>query len=192
MLESKCLYEVKDFSEILKNKKKYAKEFSEGDSSLENVLKLLWNESFETIGCCAGHPDKKMKPYVGIKIKNAKKTIDILSSLDKNDIHITFVSFKGVNNFCIRKNKEKNIFENILQSYNKKNIKEDELLKSIINKILNRESDEYLNIHCLYNDNKYPKIYINTTDLNLIKDYKTKYEYKILNKKICLYRFKIN
>ena len=191
MLKVNCGCEVKKIDEILKNKEQYAKEFSEGDPSLEKVLKLLWNEGFETIGCCAGHPDKKIKPYVGIRLKNIEKAINLLSSLDKKDVHISFVSFKGLNSFAIRKNKDENAFENILKSYNKKGTKEDEVLKTITNKILNRKSEDYLNVHCFYNDNEFPRIYINTTDLNLITDYKQKYEYRLLNEKIHMHRFKI-
>lgn len=191
-MKTKCSCEVKKNDEILTNIDKYATDFSEGDSLLEKVLKLLWNEGFETIGCCKGHQEKNTKPYIGIKITSKEKILNLLSSLDKNDIHISFVSSKGRISCGIKKNKEENIFENILKFYNRIDVEEDKILKEIINEILSRKYTEYLNIHCIYAECRKPKIYINVMDLDLIEKYKQQgYEYKVLNKKIHLYRFKI-
>lgn len=71
-----------------------AKEYSEGSKQLEECLLELWNNNFETIGCCKGHTDKipPTKAYIGFKFNNNDTNIKFLSSLDKENIIITFVS----------------------------------------------------------------------------------------------------
>ena len=159
---------------ILKNIDKYAKEFSEGDESLEKVLKLLWTNGFETIGCCRGHDNKKS--YIGLNIKDEDKIIKLLSSLDKNNIIITFNSSNKYYNCSIKSYEENNnaIFKNILDSFSKENI--DDNIKSIIEEIKNRKSSDVLNIWLYYKNGKEPNEYRNTMDKELIEEYKKKYE----------------
>ena len=42
---------------------KRAIDFSEGNSSLKDVLLSLWNNGIETYACCAGHPEIKDEVY---------------------------------------------------------------------------------------------------------------------------------
>ncbi len=46
-----------DFKEVLKEKQKYARIFSEGCPRLKDLLLKLWDVDIETLGCCAGHDD---------------------------------------------------------------------------------------------------------------------------------------
>ena len=174
------------FEDILNNKDKYSKEFSESEPLLEEVLKLLWNNNIETIGCCKGHDNYKQ--YIGFRLDNIDKIIKLLSSLDKKQIQISFVKLNNKINVSIRKYGDIDIYNNIKNALNKDF--EDSYIKNIITKLLNNTSKEYFNIHLYYKDNVVSE-YLNTTDLDLIKEYKNKYEYKILNEKTHMYNFKI-
>ena len=183
----KCEYDKISFDEILKNIDKYAKEFSENNELLEQALKLLWNNGYETIGCCSGHDNNKA--YIGLKINNTDKIIKLLSSLDKTNIQISFLRFEDKFNCSIKKYNDEDIFENIINSYNE-NLIDDEI-KNTIKKLKEYASDEYLNIHYYYTDNKLTNIFINTTNLELINEYKELYEYKVFNGKPDMYQFRI-
>lgn len=182
-----CEYEETSFEAILNDVDKYAKEFSEGDPLLEQTLKVLWNSGFETKGCCRGHDNKRA--YIGIKINDTDKTIKLLSSLNKNDIIITFLSYEGELSCSIKSYNNNDIFSNILNSFDK-NIVDNEIEK-VINKLAVRKNKDYLNVHFYYNGSTLPKMYINTTDLELINKYKNKFDYMILNEKINMYHFDI-
>lgn len=160
-----------------------ARQYSEGNNDLYQCLQLIWNNGFETIGCCKGHDNKRQ--YIGFKINNLEKCINLLSSLNKEDIIISFLVEGNQRNFSIKKNKNKDIFNNIIDSLNKTST------DNVINKIgnyINSYNDKYLNIHLYYLNNNV-NIYINTTNDNLINELKNKYKYTILNDKTNLYHF---
>ena len=162
-----------DINEILCNMDKYAKEFSEGEPQLEKTLKKLWENDFVTIGCCKGHKDHG-RQYIGLKRKDNKKIMKLLSALNKEDITISFL-FK---NISIKKNKESDIYSNVLNSLEKvDDIKIDEDILKVIDFIDNSNYD-YTNIHFYYYKGVLNK-YVNTCDVNLINILKTKYDYKI-------------
>lgn len=180
-----CEYDKVIFDDILKDIDKYAKDFSENDPKLENALKLLWKNGFETTGCCKGHDNKKA--YIGIKVKDISKTTTLLSALNKNNIIISFLKYNDSFNCSIKSYNKSDIFTNIINSIDQKSI--DNNIKEILNKLEKRKSKDYLNVHLYYKDSIKPDIYINTTDLKLINEYKNKYDYKLLNEKINMYHF---
>ena len=104
---------------INKDKEKYAYEFSEGNHSLEKCLIKLWDEGFETIGCCGGHGNHES--YIGFKLDD--KAIQFLSNIKKENIKITFSSLiiDEIQNlhFTIKEINNDNIFDNIINSYDK-------------------------------------------------------------------------
>lgn len=173
-MKTTCREKVFDINIILEDIDKYAKEFSEGDKLLEKVLKLLWTNGFETVGCCRGHEDKKS--YVGFKITDEDKTIKLLSSLDKNNIVITFTSSEKDSISTIKSyvNNDNSIFKNILDSFTKEKI--DDEIKSVVEEIKNRKNKDYLNIRYYYENSESVNEYRNTTDKKLIEEYKKKYE----------------
>ena len=149
---------------INQNKIKYAYDFSEGNKSLEKCLLMLWDNGFETIGCCGGHNGHKS--YIGFKLDD--KAIRLLSNIKKQDVKITFVSlFNEENqkiNFTIKEIYNDSMFDNILKTYNcKQTIDED--IKLVIDFIL-KKFDGYVNIRMLYK--KKLIVYFVTDNLKLI------------------------
>lgn len=184
----KCEYENISFKDILTNIDKYSKEFSEGNELLEITLKLLWKNDIKTKGCCKGHDNKKQ--YIAIDLtKNKDIIINLLSSLNKKDIHISFVSMNNNIGVSIKKYKDEDIFKNIIESLNLDKI--DNNIKTIIENIINRNNDSYYNLHLYYNNNKLVSCILNTNDSNIIKKYIKKCEYKMLNEKLNMYQFKV-
>lgn len=57
-------------------KVKLAKEFSEGNPELLELLIYLWGKNFETYACCAGHDEGAYieAPYIFIETKNLSKS----------------------------------------------------------------------------------------------------------------------
>lgn len=54
----------KEFSELSEEQKaEQAKEFSEGNKDLEDILLFLWSKGIKTIACCKGH-ENHGRPYV--------------------------------------------------------------------------------------------------------------------------------
>lgn len=51
---------------------KYAKDFSEDDKDLENLLLFLWRNGINTIASCAGHIEQNDKPYIYIDVMKMK------------------------------------------------------------------------------------------------------------------------
>lgn len=60
-----------------KERKKLAKQYSEGLEELEQLLNNLWNLGIDTLGCCRGHNDKL--PYIGIVVNDY--SINIINHL---------------------------------------------------------------------------------------------------------------
>ena len=60
-----------------KERKKFAKQYSEGLEELEQLLNNLWNLGIDTLGCCRGHNDKL--PYIGIVVNDY--SINIINHL---------------------------------------------------------------------------------------------------------------
>jgi hypothetical protein len=170
------------------NKEELASTYSEGCNDLYFCLINLWDNNFETIGCCTGHNGKKgYRQYIGLKKKDNKKIIELLSLLNKEDITISFLN----NNVSIKKNKNKDIYENVLESIKKINeinkIAIDSEIVDTISFIDNNDYD-YVNIHHYYYKGILKK-YINTSDIKLINKLKEKYEYKVLDEKLPMYHF---
>ena len=51
---------------------RYAKDFSENDKDLENLLLFLWGNGINTIACCAGHIQRNDKPYIYLDVMKMK------------------------------------------------------------------------------------------------------------------------
>ena len=171
------------------NKEKYAKEFSEGNSSLEKCLLLLWDKGYKTIGCCGGHNNKGA--YIGFELD--KKTAKFLSNMKKDNIKITFSSLINEKtnqlHFTIKEINNDKIFENIIKSHNKDKPIDNNIVTAI-NFILKKYLG-YINIRIWYG--KTITTYIVTDNLKLI-DYFSKHNEKtlILDENKHLYSFKIN
>lgn len=174
---------------INKDKEKYAYEFSEGNHSLEKCLIKLWDEGFETIGCCGGHGNHES--YIGFKLDD--KALQFLSNIKKENIKITFSSLiiDGIQNlhFTIKEINNDKMFDNILNTQCIIN-KVDKDIMTVINFILKKHLG-YVNIRIWYE--KTTKIYIVTDNLKLI-EYFSKHNEKtiILNNEKHLCSFKIN
>lgn len=173
----------------MKNKEELARLYSEGSKELYNCLLGLWDNGFETLGCCKGHDDEKNnhRQYIALKKNDNDKIIKLLTLLDKKDIIISFLN----DHVSIKKNNDIDIYNNILNAldnYKTSNtINLDKDIIDIINFIDNNDYN-YVNIH-LYYDNQNIKKYINTSDMKLINELKDKYEYKVLNNKLPMYHF---
>lgn len=80
----------------LKTKQECAKEYAEGDSSLENLLLYLWANGIDTYACCAGHKEKNWEPYIFFEI----------SKIDKNCVVKMIceaLADQNLTNFCLSK-----------------------------------------------------------------------------------------
>lgn len=164
-----------DFNEIIKNKEKYAKVFSEGSKELEKTLLSLWNKGIETKGCCKGHDDKKSKQYIGISLdKNLDMVVHLLSSLDKNNLHISIVRLKDDYLVSIKKYNNEDIYDNIIKSIDGKALNKN--IENTVNKTLKYKLDYYINIHYYYKNNKLKECHFITNDPNIINKSKNKYE----------------
>lgn len=164
--------------------KELAKSYSEGSNELYNCLLELWKNGFETIGCCKGHDNHVQ--YIGLNRNNNDKIIKFLSSINKDDITISFLN----NHVSIKKNKNRDIYDDILDAINiveNNTVDIDNKIEEAI-KFIDDNNYKYINIHHYYFKGELNK-YINTSDLNLINDLKGKYEYKILNEKLPMYHF---
>lgn len=73
------------FVEVLKDKKKYARIFSEGDKYLERLLNYCFNHHLETNLCCAGHSEEEPM-YIKFNIsRNSQEQINqIIGSVINN------------------------------------------------------------------------------------------------------------
>lgn len=72
---------VKDPTKI-KDKKKAAHDFSEGNCYLEIVLNNCFNNNILTFACCAGHKERNYLPYIGFYlVKNNENYINCLIKL---------------------------------------------------------------------------------------------------------------
>lgn len=81
--------------EILKDKERFAKEFSEGNPMLEQILLFCFNNGIETFGCCAGHLKSNgttsMSPYIAMKKDETSEAFisNLISKLkDENEISL--------------------------------------------------------------------------------------------------------
>ena len=184
-LKVNCNSEILNNEDILNNIDKYAKEFSEENENLEKVLKLLWNDGFETVGCCG---DNSNTSYIGFKVVDINKLIRLFSSINKSDVRIAIVKNASSFTCSIKKYKNEDIFLNILNNYNKNLVDND--IKRLFEKFNDYKGIEYINSQYYYFDNNLYK-YFNTSDLDIVNDFKDKYEYKVLNEALHLYSFKI-
>lgn len=173
---------------IMNNNEILARNYSEGSIELYNCLLELWKNDFETIGCCKGHNNHIQ--YIGLNRNNNDKLIKFLSLINKDDIVISFLN----NHISIKKNKNKDIYDDILNSI--KNINENDVvdidreIENLIN-FIDNNNYKYVNIHYYYYKGTLKK-YINTSDLDLISNLKEKYKYKVLNEKLPMYHFIID
>lgn len=175
------------FDEIKINLDKFAKEFSEGSIDLENTLKILWKNNFETVGCCSGHDNKT--EYIGFKVDDKDKYINFISSIDKSKIHISFVLKNKNLIVSIKKLGDTDIYGYITSAIN--GINKDNEIESIINKLSNYQKNNYINIHLYYDNKELTSYKMITDDTNIIEEYKSKYEFVIINEKTNYYCFKI-
>lgn len=172
----------------MNNNEILARNYSEGSIELYNCLLELWKNDFETIGCCKGHNNNIQ--YIGLNRNNNDKIIKFLSLINKDDIVISFLN----NHISIKKNKNKDIYNDILNSI--KNIYENDVvdidreIENLIN-FIDNNNYKYVNIHYYYYKGTLKK-YINTSDLDLINNLKEKYKYKVLNEKLPMYHFIID
>ena len=174
---------------INKDKEKYAYEFSEGNHSLERCLIKLWDEGFETIGCCGGHGNHES--YIGFKLDD--KAIQFLSNIKKENIKITFSSLiiDGIQNlhFTIKEINNDKMFDNILNTQFIIN-KVDKDIMTVIN-FISKKIDGYVNIRIWYKEKI--NIYIVTNNEELIDYFSNIYKKSTIVDSIKkLVSFKIN
>lgn len=174
---------------INKDKEKYAYEFSEGNHSLEKCLIKLWDEGFETIGCCGGHGNHES--YIGFKLDD--KAIQFLSNIKKENIKITFSSLiiDGIQNlhFTIKEINNDKMFDNILNTQFIIN-KVDKGIMTVIN-FISKKIDGYVNIRIWYKEKI--NIYIVTNNEELIDYFSNIYKKSTIVDSIKkLVSFKIN
>ena len=177
-------------NDLIQQKEKFAKMFSEGNNNLEICLLKLWNNNIYTIGCCAGHSEKV--PYIGIDLNNSNinNVITLLNNLKKDNIKLTFTSntithYVGIKGIDIN---DKTIFNNITDSIN--NISKSDEFKEQINEILNWNNG-YINYQYIYKNNILVSKYCATNNSDKIKEFIDKYNYKVLNEKNNYYSFKL-
>lgn len=176
---------VISIDEIKNNIDYYAKEFSEGNPNLENLLKEMWNRNFETVGCCTGHDnDKSAKPYIAFKVNDKNKTLNLISSINKKNIRISFTTNEGEINCIITSRNRQDIFNDIIKSLDRTNTDID--LNKLLDKVINLNKDSYNNLLIYYDDNgNIESIRFNTEDKDTIeKLMKDNYSYQALNKSI--------
>lgn len=177
--------------EIKKKIDYYAKEFSEGNPILENLLKEMWQRDYETIGCCTGHEDDETsRPYIAFVVNNKSKTINLLSSINKDNIRIGFVTDNGKLQCSISALNDQDIFQDIIDSLDKDSNNEDIL--NYLDKMLELDNNKYNNLIIYYRNNKIDKIRFNTNDMVIVQKLIDKgYSYQKLGKisNLVLYQF---
>lgn len=176
---------VISIEEINNNIDYYAREFSEGNPNLENLLKEMWARNFETVGCCTGHDnDESAKPYIAFKVNDKNKTLNLISSINKNNIRIGFTTNKGEINCGITSRNRQDIFNDIIKSLDKTNT--NMYLKEVLDKVFDLNRVNFNNLIIYYDDNgNIEGIRLNTDDNNTIeKLIKDNYSYQPLNKNI--------
>lgn len=175
------------FSEIKKDTKKYAKEYSEGNKYLEICLLTLWENNIYTKGCCIGHSVKR--PYISLDLtSNLKMIKSILNNIEKDDIRISFVCNEKNKGVSISSNiGNLTVFKKILNSIKENN---NNIYKFEIDKAMNWEKDYYMIVY-YYKDNIVSKKFVTTNNLDEINNLKYKYDYKVLNEKNMMYQFNI-
>ena len=154
----------------MNNNEVLARNYSEGSVELYNCLLELWKNDFETIGCCKGHNNHIQ--YIGLNRNNNDKLIKFLSLINKDDIVISFLN----NHVSIKKNKNKDIYNSVLNSIKKLNENDiaykDKEIEDVIN-FIDNNNYKYANIRYYYYKGTLKK-YINTSDLDLINILKGK------------------
>jgi hypothetical protein len=174
-----------DIDEIKLNQVQYAKEFSEGSRKLEKTLLMLWNAGFETNGCCRGHKGNPSEQYIGLAIKSKDKIVQLLSSLDQENLHFSIVRLKDSYGITIRKYCNKSIYDNVMNALKGKKVNKQ--IEHIITKVLNYKAGYYVNIHYYFRNNQLKKCTFQTDDPMMIHKNQNKYKMKPTNhpKLIC-------
>lgn len=47
------------------------------DNCLVEEIKDLWSKGVHTTGCCCGHKDNRLKPYIGVQNTDIQKMLDL-------------------------------------------------------------------------------------------------------------------
>ena len=177
---------VNSMEEIFENKESKAKEFSEGNSHLENVLLKLWDMGLKTVGCCASHPTEEKNGYVyhsdpcvAFRYDEDFDTeLRLISSINKNLInHIDFSIAKPYLSLGIYGIKEyvNEFFDDV---YNiDDNIKR---IMTISNQLKNRDSydeSDTFGVDIVYNNGNVEKIALYTNISDIAKKLTDHYEY---------------
>ena len=135
---------VENVDKYMNNNEVLARNYSEGSVELYNCLLELWKNDFETIGCCIGHNGNTQ--YIGLNRNNNDKLIKFLSLINKDDIVISFLN----NHVSIKKNKNKDIYNSVLNSIKKLNENDiaykDKEIEDVINFIDNNYIDKIDNM----------------------------------------------
>lgn len=135
--------------DVFKNKENYANIWCEGNEDLKQVLLFLWNKNIWTCGCCSGHNGLK-RAYVGLEIEDNHDTIlKLLSSIEKENIIISFMTSKLKKIVSIKGN-DKDIFKLILMAKYQEN---DKILEKAMRYVLNSNS-KYTNLRLHYKASK--------------------------------------
>lgn len=172
---------------IIKEYEKAAKEWSEGNKSLEELLLYCLKNDIITQACCTGHKENDMA-FLQFELseKNIKAIIKIINRYyDLNGVNMTFVNQPGViSKFDIRvpKNMGEPFFEDMLsQLSNGLDVEIDSLspdMQSTINAMTNHKvPNEYLEVQYSMNDNK-KDLFVATTNPNYSESYWDKPEAK--------------
>lgn len=177
-----------NFEDIKKNKEKYAKEFSEGNSDLESCLLKLWNNDICTVGCCIGHGISS--PYIAFELNyNVDSIKKILNNIIKENIRLNFTCNEFNKTIGIKSidSNDFSVFKKIYAAIDKDINSDNYDLE--INKCLSWDSGYYNSVYYYNKDNK--RVIV-TNNIDEINNLKNKYKYDLINKKINLYQFYIN
>lgn len=87
---------VVDFNSI-KNFEQAARDFSEGNKELEQLLLDCFNNSIMTTACCAGHVERGQKPYISFKLNelNKKYYDNLLLQLSESGYEFRYIKVEN-------------------------------------------------------------------------------------------------
>ncbi len=86
-------HKVVKFEDVLKDKERFLKLFSEGDENLRELLDYCFDNDINTRGCCKGHDYRKDSyPFIAFDIAdyNSKHARNIFNNLDKQGLVFSF------------------------------------------------------------------------------------------------------
>ena len=86
-------HKVVKFEDVMKDKERFLKLFSEGDQNLRDLLEYCFDNEINTRGCCKGHSYRKDSyPFIAFDISenNINHARNIFNNLEKNGLVFSF------------------------------------------------------------------------------------------------------